>query len=114
MTSVPAGHIILTPTQPVKSGRPWRESNPGPPYQKSRALPTGLRRPRESKKEKERERGEERERDRGKEREGDRETEREIKWGDLLIISFVIFYTCSLMSPRFLVEMNPIYRNTAH
>ena len=39
MTSVSAGHIILTPTQPVGSGRPERESNPGPPHQKSRALP---------------------------------------------------------------------------
>ena len=29
MTSVSAGHIILTPTQPVGSGRSQRESNPG-------------------------------------------------------------------------------------
>ena len=29
MTSVSAGHIILTPTQPVGSARPQRESNPG-------------------------------------------------------------------------------------
>ena len=29
MTSVSAGHIILTLTQPVGSGRPQRESNPG-------------------------------------------------------------------------------------
>ena len=42
MTSVSAGHIILTPTQPVGSGRPQRESNPGPPHQESRALPTDL------------------------------------------------------------------------
>ena len=42
MTSVSAGHIILTPTQPVGSGRPQRESNPGPPHQESRALPTEL------------------------------------------------------------------------
>ena len=37
MTSVSAGHIIslLTPTQPVGSGRPLRESNPGPPHQES-------------------------------------------------------------------------------
>ena len=28
MTSVSAGHIILTPTQPVGSGWPQRESNP--------------------------------------------------------------------------------------
>ena len=34
MTSVSAGHIILTPTQPVGSGRPQRESNPGPPHHK--------------------------------------------------------------------------------
>ena len=32
-------HIILTPTQPVGSGRPQRGSNPGPPHQESRALP---------------------------------------------------------------------------
>ena len=38
MTSVSAGHIILTPTQPVGSGRSQRESNPGPPHQESRAL----------------------------------------------------------------------------
>ena len=43
MTSVSAGHIILTPTQPVGSGRPQRESNPGPPYQESRALPQSYR-----------------------------------------------------------------------
>ena len=29
MTSISARHIILTPTQPVGSGRPQRESNPG-------------------------------------------------------------------------------------
>ena len=28
MTSISAGHIILTPTQPVESGRPQRGSNP--------------------------------------------------------------------------------------
>ena len=42
MASVSAGHIILTPTQTVGSGRPLRESNPGPPHQESRALPTEL------------------------------------------------------------------------
>ena len=31
MTSVSAGHIILTPTQPVRSGWPQRGSNPGSP-----------------------------------------------------------------------------------
>ena len=31
MTSVSAGHIILTPTQSVGSGRPQRESSPGSP-----------------------------------------------------------------------------------
>ena len=45
MTSVSASHIIPTPTQPVGSGRPQRESNPGPPHQESRALPTELPRP---------------------------------------------------------------------
>ena len=42
MTSVSTGHIILTPTQPVGSGRSQWESNPGPPHQESRALPTEL------------------------------------------------------------------------
>ena len=46
MTSVSAGHIILTPTQPVGSGRPQRESIPGPPHQESRPLPTELPPPR--------------------------------------------------------------------
>ena len=45
MTSVSAGHIILTPTKPVGSGRPQRESNPGPPHQESRALPQSYRAP---------------------------------------------------------------------
>ena len=36
---------ILAPNQPVGSGRPQRESNPGPPHQESRALPTELPRP---------------------------------------------------------------------
>ena len=45
MTSVLAGHIILTQTQPVGSGRPQRGSNLGPPDQESRALPTELPRP---------------------------------------------------------------------
>ena len=38
MTSVSACHIILTPTQPVRSGRPQRESNPGPRHQESCVL----------------------------------------------------------------------------
>ena len=50
MTSVSAGHIILTPTQPVGSGQSQRESNPGPPQQESRALPTELPRPLEEEK----------------------------------------------------------------
>ena len=45
MTSVSAGHIILTPTPRVGSGRPQRESNPGPPHQESRALLTELPHP---------------------------------------------------------------------
>ena len=45
MTSVSAGHIIQTPTQPVGSGRPQQESNPGPPHQESRALPQSYRAP---------------------------------------------------------------------
>ena len=50
MISVSAGHIILTPTQPVRSGRPQLESNPGPPHQESRALPQSYRAPREARK----------------------------------------------------------------
>ena len=42
MTSVWAGHILLTPTQPVGSGRPQRKSNPGSLHQESRALHTEL------------------------------------------------------------------------
>ena len=42
MTSVSAGHIILTPTQPVGSGWSQRGSNPQPPNQESRDLPTEL------------------------------------------------------------------------
>ena len=45
MASVSAGHIILTPTQPVGSGRPQRESNPGLPHKESHALPTELPHP---------------------------------------------------------------------
>ena len=59
MTSVSAGHIILTPTQPVGSGRPQRESNPGPPHQESRALPTKLPRPPVEREKEVRDRGEE-------------------------------------------------------
>ena len=42
MTSVSAGHIILTPTQSVGRGRPQRESNPAPRHQESCALPNKL------------------------------------------------------------------------
>ena len=48
MTSVSAGHIIRTPSQPVRRGGggwPRRESNPGPHQQESSALPTELARP---------------------------------------------------------------------
>ena len=47
MTSVSAGHIILTPIQPVASGQPQRESNLGPSHKDSLALPTELPRPTE-------------------------------------------------------------------
>ena len=85
MTFISAGHIILTPTQPVGSGRPQRGSNPGPPDQESRALPTELPRPpnerggEERERERERERGgggERRERDIHNERIGERKRER--------------------------------------
>ena len=56
MTSVSAGLIILTSTQSVGSRWPQRESNPGPPHQKSRALPTELPRPQKKKKKKKRRR----------------------------------------------------------
>ena len=42
MTSVSAGHIILTPTQPVGNGRPQLGSNPGSPHPDLRDLPTEL------------------------------------------------------------------------
>ena len=42
MTSVSADHIILTPTQPVGSRRKKQGSNPGPPHEESRTLPTEL------------------------------------------------------------------------
>ena len=42
MTSVSAAHIILTPTQPVGSGRSQQESNPTPSHQELRALPIEL------------------------------------------------------------------------
>ena len=77
MTSVSAGHIIQTPTQPVGSGRPQRESNPGPPHQESRALPQSYRAPRKREKEREREKEIEGEKEREKERETERERERE-------------------------------------
>ena len=56
MTSASAGHIIPTPTQPVGSGWPQRDSNPGPPQQESRALPTELPRPPKKKRRKRRRR----------------------------------------------------------
>ena len=40
MSSVSVGHIILTSTQPVGSGRPQGGSNPESPHPESRALPT--------------------------------------------------------------------------
>ena len=46
MTSVSAGHIILTP-----SGWSQRDSNRGPPHQETRALPTEQPRPSEEGKE---------------------------------------------------------------
>ena len=42
MTSVSAGHISLTPIQPVGSGRPVWGSNPRPPDRKLRALSTEI------------------------------------------------------------------------
>ena len=45
MTSGSAGYIILTPTQPVGSGRPQQELNPGSPHQELSALPTELPHP---------------------------------------------------------------------
>ena len=43
MNHVSAGHIILTPTQSVRSGWPQRGSNPESPHQESRALQTELK-----------------------------------------------------------------------
>ena len=46
MTSVSAGHIILTPTQPIGTVGPQLGSMPGPPHQELCALPTELPHPR--------------------------------------------------------------------
>ena len=70
MTSVSAGHIILTPTLPVGSGQPQRESNLEPPKQQSSALQTELTPPPPPR---------ERERETERESENERETEREIE-----------------------------------
>ena len=70
MTSVSAGQIILTPTQPVGSWRPQRESDPRPPHKESRALPTELLPP-------PRERDRERETERNRERQTDRYRDRQ-------------------------------------
>ena len=43
MTFVLAGHIILTPTQPVGSGRPQQESNPGVVHSTDWATPPPAR-----------------------------------------------------------------------
>ena len=67
MTSVSAGYIILTPIQPVGSGRPQQESNPGPPHQELRALPTELPPPPPPPEERETESQRERERERERE-----------------------------------------------
>ena len=72
MTSVSAGHILLTPTQPVGSGRPQRESNPGPSHQVSRALPQSYPRGVKEEKEEEEEEEEEKEKEGG---EGEKEEE---------------------------------------
>ena len=77
MTSVSAGHIMLTPTQPVGSRRPQRESKPGPPQQGSRALLTELPRPPKRERERERERETERERERKRQRDRERQTDRQ-------------------------------------
>ena len=42
MTSVSAGHVILTTTKAVGSGRPQQEPNQGSLHQEPRALPTEL------------------------------------------------------------------------
>ena len=45
MASVSAGHIILTPTQPVESWPPQRKLNPGLPHEESRGLSASYRAP---------------------------------------------------------------------
>ena len=77
MTSVSAGQIILTPTQPVGSWRPQRESDPGPPHKESRALPTELPRPPPPPPPPPRERDRERETERNRERQTDRYRDRQ-------------------------------------
>ena len=80
MTSVSVCHIILTPTQPVGRGRPQRESNPGPPHQELRALPTELLCPPEKEEEKRKKEEVEKERkNRKKEAEEEKEEEKQKK-----------------------------------
>ena len=79
MIFVLTGHIILTPTQPVESGWPHRESNPGPLYHESRALTTELPRPPiERQRERQRERETEREREKERERHTYKHRQRQI------------------------------------
>ena len=80
MTSVSAGHIILTPTQPVGSGRPQRESNPGPPHQESCAL-RGKGKDKEEGKKEERKKWKRKKRW-GKRKDGDRESGEERREGE--------------------------------
>ena len=94
MTSVSAGHIILTLTQPVGSGRPQRKSKQGPLHQESVDLPTEPPLPlheRERERDRERVLGIERiketekervrQSERAKERQRDREIERQTEIG---------------------------------
>ena len=65
---------LYTPTQPIGSERPQRESNPGPPHQESHALLTELHPPGDWVRDRVKTgRENEIEREREKEREGKRE-----------------------------------------
>ena len=86
-TSVSTGHIILTPTQQVGSGRPQRESNLGFPHQELSALPTEL--PRPPKERGERETEIETERDRETDSQTERDREREWEWRGTERLSFL-------------------------
>ena len=77
MTSVSAGHIVLTPTKPVGSEQQQRGSNPGSPQEEMRALPTEQPRPQEEEEEEEEEEQEQEQEEQEQEQEEEEEEQEE-------------------------------------